>query len=143
MDRYSFSLVMIYSIYQYINGFTLQVRCISTGPIGEIISGGQDAYLKRWMLLDKSDPFSQAASDLLGPPLAHSHWVVAATQIMPSEIPGYEAGGIITGCLDGVIRVFNPLNGDVAELRGHDKGVVSFGWTDERYLISGMSEHSS
>lgn len=116
-----------------------QVRCLSTGPAGEIISGGQDSYLRRWPVQDRHGPIGQAASDLLGPPLPHSHWVVAATQILPGEFSAYPAGGIVTGCLDGVIRVFNIIDGEVAELCGHEKGVISFSWTQDRKLISGGS----
>ena len=114
------------------------MRCISTGPVGEIISGGQDSFLKRWLLQDKHDPSSQAVSDLLGPPLPHSHWVVAATQILPGDLSDYPAGGIITGCQDGIIRVFNMLDGNVIELIGHEKGVISFSWTIDWKLLSGI-----
>jgi phospholipase A-2-activating protein len=110
------------------------VRCISTGPVGEIISGGQDAFLKRWLL---GSDASSAAADLLGPPLPHSHWVVATTQILPGELPAYPAGGIVTGCQDGIIRVFNVMDGTVSELIGHEKGVISFSWTSDRRLVSG------
>lgn len=113
------------------------MRCITNGPVGDILSGGQDSYLKRWLLGEKHDPAAQAASDLLGPPLPHSHWVVAVTHIIPGELEAYPAGGIVTGCQDGVIRVFNIMDGDVAELVGHDKGVISFSWTAERRLVSG------
>ena len=113
------------------------MRCLSTGPVGEIISGGQDAYLKRWLIADKKDTVSQAVSDLLGEPLPHSHWVVAATQILPDAFFGYPAGGIVTGCLDGVIRIYDIMAGDVTELHGHEKGVISFSWTLEKKLVSG------
>ena len=103
------------------------------------MSGGQDSYLKRWLLSEKHDPTSEAASDLLGPPLPHSHWVVAVTYIIPGELDAYPAGGIVTGCQDGVIRVFNIIDGDVAELVGHNKGVISFSWTAERRLVSGRA----
>jgi WD40 repeat protein len=37
----------------------------------------------------------------------HTHWVTALTALPPNMLPEAPEGGVITGCLDRVIRIYN------------------------------------
>ncbi|CAN0205467.1 unnamed protein product, partial [Laminaria digitata] len=59
----------------------------------------------------------------------HSHWVVSLAALPPGIVPECPRGGLVTGCMDKVIRVYDDLGQPQRQLKGHDGGVISFSWT--------------
>ena len=57
----------------------------------------------------------------------HPH-VVGAMLALPPE--GGGNGGYVTGCRDGILRVFDAGHGRVAELPGHTGAVTSLAWLE-------------
>lgn len=57
----------------------------------------------------------------------HPH-VVGAMLALPPE--GGGNGGYVTGCRDGILRVFDARHGRVAELPGHTGAVTSLAWLE-------------
>ena len=67
----------------------------------------------------------------------HPHYVGALLPIPASGAGGAAAalgeplaGGYITGCRDGTVRVFGPDHAPVRELRGHENNVSSLAWLE-------------
>lgn len=80
----------------------------------------------------------EMAYDEVGSPLFHDHWVTSVTSLPSGLSEHYPEGCLITGCMDGVIRIFDTVGNPLQELRGHGKGVISLSWTaDHRHLLSG------
>lgn len=101
------------------------IRSLCIGPLGEIISGCQSdsPHAKKWNIVAK-------ALDLSGSPIFHDHWVTALTSSV-------QMGFVITGCMDSIIRIYDSVGNPVMVLEGHTKGVISFSWTADGFLISG------
>lgn len=59
----------------------------------------------------------------------HSHWVVSLAALPPGIIPECPQGGLVTGCLDKLIRVYDHVGKQHRMLQGHEGGVISFSWT--------------
>jgi len=120
----------------------------------EIISGCQsnNPIVRRWKLLQPRPSGSSSSSssssiysstDLpeleeVGVQVPHNHWVVACTSLGPGINETYPQGVFITGCLDSVIRIYDPNTQELLlQLTEHTKGVISFSWTVTHKLISG------
>eukprot|EP00953_Heterococcus_sp_UTEX-ZZ885_P034309 17779-Heterococcus_DN1.PRE.1 len=61
----------------------------------------------------------------------HTHWVTALIALPPNMLPETPEGGVITGCLDRVIRIYNlgqVLGVPLRALQGHEGGVISLRW---------------
>jgi WD40 repeat protein len=101
------------------------IRCMSIGPLGEVVTGCQSdsPNVKRWTITEHTLEFS-------GSPIFHDHWVTAVTSSV-------QLGFIVTGCMDCKIRVYDTTGNPVMVLEGHVKGVISFSWTAGGSLISG------
>ncbi len=113
------------------------MRCLARGPLGELISGGQDSQVKRWLLTDNISFGMGQCCELMPPVFHHSHWVVSLSSISPCD--QFPTGAVVTGCQDGVIRIFDPESDAVLELRGHNKGVISLSTIEDapNQLLSG------
>lgn len=59
----------------------------------------------------------------------HSHWVVSLAALPPGIVPECPQGGLVTGCMDKLVRVYDHLGKQHRMLQGHDGGVISFSWT--------------
>lgn len=92
-----------------------QVRAICALENDVVLTGAMDATARSWVpSADGSGGYEALeASTLYG----HEHWVTAAVRL-----PG---GGFATGAMDKKIRVFAADGARVAELAGHDGGVIS------------------
>lgn len=56
------------------------VRCLTTSPLGFIISGGQDSLMRQFCLSENSlDPVGECVS--------HNHWVVALATLPSGRSP--------------------------------------------------------
>lgn len=101
------------------------IRCMSIGPLGEVVTGCQSdsPNIKRWAITEQS-------LDFMGSPIFHDHWVTAVTS-------SAQLGFIVTGCMDCKIRVYDTTGNPVMALEGHEKGVISLSWTAGGSLISG------
>ena len=109
------------------------------GPFGEIVSGGQDSLVRRFILSDSIIPSTGSYSEVIEPSFPHSHWVVSVTSLPPGAIESFPAGAIVSGCRDGIIRLFSLDSEKPVELSGHTGGVISFSWTEDYKLLSGQS----
>jgi phospholipase A-2-activating protein len=123
----------IFIIYNYKLFINFVNRCVSMGPLGETVSGSQaDApSVRRWMIKDRS------VFEEIGEQLFHDHWITAITCLSPGIHQVFPEGCIITGCMDNKIRLFDPVGNPLLEITGHNKGVISFSWTNTGNLISG------
>lgn len=59
----------------------------------------------------------------------HENWVVSLASLPPGVVPECPQGGLVTGCMDKLVRVYDHLGKLRGVLRGHDGGVISFSWT--------------
>eukprot|EP00605_Chrysophyceae_sp_TOSAG23-4_P001333 GSChrysophyteH1.ASY1.ANO1.1450.1 assembled CDS len=126
---------MSYKLVSELHGHTGPVRCLALGPKGELISGCQaDAPNARtWRLLLPKQPGSK-----FGSAISHSHWVTATTSLPAGVNETYPAGVIVTGCMDSVVRIYDPSTHELLlSCEGHTKGVISLSWTAKNKLISG------
>lgn len=116
------------------------VRAVQALPDGRVASSSQDHTAKLWLPKGGSSDGSggQGVYYDIGDTLAdHSHWVVSLAALPPGIVPECPQGGLVTGCMDKVIRVYDLLGQRQRQLKGHDGGVISFSWTAAGQLISG------
>eukprot|EP01041_Mallomonas_annulata_P006848 gene6848-13870_t len=114
------------------------VRSLCVGPLGEIVSGSQDSNVRRWALSEKPEGETiQVLCDEFGSSISHNHWIPALISLSPGKLELYSDGCIITGCQDCMIRIFDTMGNLLGTLKGHEKGVISFSWTNNYNLISG------
>ncbi|CAN0255623.1 unnamed protein product, partial [Ectocarpus sp. 8 AP-2014] len=59
----------------------------------------------------------------------HNHWVVSLAALPPGIVPECPQGGLVTGCLDKLVRVYDHQGKQQRMLQGHEGGVISFSWT--------------
>ena len=127
MDKFKLSAVL--------EGHTLDVRCICSLPSGNdlgsaIASGSRDATARLW----------NASSASNWSPLkvykAHPRYVSSIAYREPDE--KFSHGLIYTGCLDGLIRAFEPQTSDIHHtLEGHSGAVASIFVSANKTLLTG------
>ena len=108
------------------------IRSLTQSAAGEFIfSGGEDACARKFTVKQQSGEVEPC--DVV---IQHNHWVTALTSLAPGGAI-YPDGCIVTGCRDGVIRVYSLDGAQLMQLQGHSGGVTSFSWLDAGKLISG------
>ena len=143
----------MFSLVSELHAHAGPVRSMALGPVGELISGCQaDApEIRRFVLSgggssagvsgsSSSSSSSPEVPDLIamGESILHDHWVTAVTSLKPGVNENYPQGLIITGCMDSIVRVYDPNTlAILLKLEGHEKGIISFSWTPKNKLISG------
>ena len=143
---------MSYSLVCELKAHDGPVRCLDISSNScEIISGCQANVpnVRRWALLKPIKGSSSSSSSNISPNLLpdlveigaeiqHNHWVVACTTLEAGINQTYPQGVFITGCMDSVIRIYDPISQKLLlKLEEHTKGVISFSWTSDHKLISG------
>ena len=63
--------------------------------------------------------------------------VTSLASLSAGRLDSYPDGAFITGCQDKLIRIFDSIGTLTKLLVGHEKGVISFSWTPECFLLSG------
>lgn len=107
------------------------VRAVAVGPLGDILTASQDNSCKSWILGDQD-------YEQVGESIPHNHWVTAVTSLNSGVDNNFPNGCIITGCMDGSIRLYDPISHELLNtLVGHEKGVISFSWSCRGDLLSG------
>lgn len=99
----------------------------SSGEI-TIYCGSQDALLHKLIFNPTTgslDPSEQ--------PISHNHWVVSTLSMRDPGSPL----AVVTGCQDGVIRLFDATGEKIGALEGHTKGVISLCRAGEGQILSG------
>ncbi|CAM9230876.1 unnamed protein product, partial [Ascophyllum nodosum] len=115
------------------------VRAVRPLPDGRLASASQDRTAKIWAGKGGADEggvsvyYDNTAETLAD----HDHWVVSLASLPPGVISECPRGGLVTGCLDKFVRVYDHLGKRHRMLQGHDGGVISFSWTAGGQLISG------
>ncbi|CAM9727818.1 unnamed protein product [Choristocarpus tenellus] len=112
------------------------VRAVHGLADGRLASASQDATARVWIPRGK-DGSANMYFDMEGTLSDHNHWVIALTSILAGVLPDCPQGGLVTGCLDKVIRVYDHMGKLQRKLTGHEGGVISFSWTVGGQLISG------
>ncbi|TYZ59095.1 hypothetical protein PybrP1_007215 [[Pythium] brassicae (nom. inval.)] len=108
------------------------VRAICALENDVVLTGAMDATAKSWLPSADGGYESLESATLYD----HEHWVTAAVRL-----PG---GGFATGAMDKKIRLFAADSTRVAELAGHDGGVISLALSAcGTFLLSGSWDGSA
>lgn len=75
--------------------------------------------------------------EVFGSDIPHNHWVTALTSLPPNVHNQYPNGIIATGCMDTTIRLVDDVGNCIVQCCGHEKGIISFTWTESWDLVSG------
>jgi len=138
-----------YKLVAEITGHDGPVRAICVGSEGQVISGSQDSTVRFWNeipreihrdTMDEEVSINYAEAGVI---FDHDHWVTALIKLPPDVIPECPFGGVISGSLDKLIRIFTNEGALVRVLSGHTGGVISLGWTLNNMLLSGSWDGSA
>eukprot|EP00611_Tribonema_gayanum_P004574 TRINITY_DN13781_c0_g1_i1.p1 TRINITY_DN13781_c0_g1~~TRINITY_DN13781_c0_g1_i1.p1 ORF type:complete len:814 (-),score=205.36 TRINITY_DN13781_c0_g1_i1:177-2543(-) len=111
------------------------VRSVAALPEGCIATGAQDNTAKVWGATKAGDT---AFYEVLLTLKEHTHWVTSVVELPPNLLPEAMEGGVVTGSLDSLIRIFNKTGVPLRCLEGHEKGVISLRWeAGGKRLLSG------
>jgi phospholipase A-2-activating protein len=113
------------------------IRSMCSGSSG-VYTGAQDKMLKRWQLIPGTIAFEQKNTMV-----DHEHWVTALVALPPGVLEECPSGGVVSGSMDKMIRVYSAEGTLVRQLLGHDHGVISLGWTVTGELISGSWDETA
>eukprot|EP00903_Cladosiphon_okamuranus_P020256 g18590.t1 len=114
------------------------VRAVQALPDGRLASASQDHTARLWTPKDGAAEGASGVYYEIGDTLAdHNHWVVSLAALPPGIIPECPKGGLVTGCMDKLVRVYDHFGKQHRMLQGHEGGVISFSWTAAGQLISG------
>ncbi|CAM9917849.1 unnamed protein product, partial [Discosporangium mesarthrocarpum] len=104
------------------------VRAVHGLADGKLASSSQDATAKLW--IPRSNEGNTSMYYEMGETLAdHNHWVTALSSLPGGVLPECPQGGLVTGCLDKLVRIYDHQGKPQRVLKGHDGGVISFSWT--------------
>ncbi|CAN0400081.1 unnamed protein product, partial [Hapterophycus canaliculatus] len=118
-----------------------QVRAVQALPDGRLASASQDHTARLWVPKDGTSDGSGGVYFDMGDTLAdHNHWVVSLAALPPGIVPECPQGGLVTGCLDKLVRVYDHLGKQHRMLQGHEGGVISFSWTAAGQVRDGCME---
>ncbi|CAN0354215.1 unnamed protein product, partial [Ectocarpus fasciculatus] len=106
------------------------VRAVQALPDGRLASASQDHTARLWTPKDGKSEGAGGVYYDIGDTLAdHNHWVVSLAALPPGIVPECPQGGLVTGCLDKLVRVYDHQGKQQRMLQGHEGGVISFSWT--------------
>jgi phospholipase A-2-activating protein len=116
------------------------VRSLCIGPLGEIFSGCQSnsPTARRWsMNYENQIDGINVKVDEIGNAIFHDHWITAVAALPANPVSVLPKGCLVTGCMDNIIRIYDTIGNPLMNLEGHTKGIISFSWSIEGYLLSG------
>ncbi|CAG0915094.1 unnamed protein product [Notodromas monacha] len=118
-------------------GHTNDVKCIAFSPSPNgILTASRDKTAKFWALDNNGREYSMAA-ELSG----HKHYVNAVVAIGACE--QFPLGAILTGSMDGVVRVYGVGGGDPVRLfEGHKQSVTCLAVSSGGLVLSGSWDFS-
>ncbi|CAM9388989.1 unnamed protein product [Pylaiella littoralis] len=121
------------------------VRAVQALPDGRLASASQDHTARLWTPKDgASEGAGGGVYYEIGETLAdHNHWVVSLAALPAGVVPDCPQGGLVTGCMDKLVRVYDHLGKQHRALQGHEGGVISFSWTAGGQLLSGSWDGSA
>ncbi|CBN74352.1 conserved unknown protein [Ectocarpus siliculosus] len=107
-----------------------EVRAVQALPDGRLASASQDHTARLWTPEDEKSEGAGGVYYDIGDTFADdNHWVVSLAALLPGIVPECPQGGLVTGCLDKLIRVYDHQGKQQRMLQGHDGGVIYFSWT--------------
>jgi len=101
-----------------------------TQEAGFVFTGAEDACVRKFSVGAATGEVEATAVVI-----QHDHWVTALTYLAPGNAV-FPDGALLTGCRDGVVRIYTSEGALLKELRGHEAGVISFSWAGA-LLVSG------
>ena len=110
------------------------VRSLGLSIGGDLLTGSRDNLLRRFSWKEENRAFV-CVQEIVD----HAHWVTCIAQIPPSAHPDCPDGGIVTGCQDRLLRIFNVSGKMVGTMTGHDGPISSVIWSKSRNQLVSAS----
>jgi phospholipase A-2-activating protein len=109
------------------------VRCLGISPNKELLTGSRDKVLRRFAANESGG--YHCVSEVMD----HAHWITCIIQVPAGAHASCPNGGIVTGCQDNLIRIFNLEGKMVGTFHGHSGPVSSLCWLAKDSLLASGS----